>query len=510
MPLLNLSWLPTPTFFRYNVTRPYPFPWFAPVAMVGGLVFTVLFSVLNYALNGFDMVSVEYPEPQTGNPDATWYERFAALQTNSMQANCSPVQFPVNSQFFTNQSGLTYTLSAIWNSETGNSKDYQPLLSYYDEPLEDCFVSLLQVDIEEMDRTGAQVAGAGWGAVARAYVTCSLKHTGGGTTNINLTTSYEAVGPTFSELVGPQQFVATNQHLRASLWWGESLLSARWANLSQTLSNTWPAENEIPPRKWLTQSLRNDSILSILDADFFNLWYNIYYDQSTTTTAGNITNAVLTSPVPASGAIAGIEDGEVGVYNGAPILSGVDSLGKILYSAVMVDLGQVKQPTASNMLLDAEALQSFSSEVQFVQQAGVSYIPGPATADYETLRDKTGNLTTTPSVISTIYTCQIPKRKPIGSLILSILIADLVFLQAAWTFYGFVSGLFVKDKHYPNYCEGCLKLAAMRNENVLLGDIESPRTSRPHSSRLVSSSSGTQLLLHSGHYRSVSPSGPLD
>ena len=222
--------------FKYNVSRPYPFRWFTPVAILGGLVLTVLFSVLNFALNGFELVPYVYDQP----PDqpAAWYQRFSVLQGNSLQANCSVANFPLNSQFFTNQSGLTYTLSAIWTRGENGTVEYAPTLSYDNEVLQNCSVFLVQVEIEELDRTANQVNTAAWGAIVRAFSTCSIQDKTGAITYLNLTAPYETIQQSYTALIGPQVFVATNQYKRASLWWGESLLSAWWANVSASLMYT--------------------------------------------------------------------------------------------------------------------------------------------------------------------------------------------------------------------------------------------------------------------------------
>lgn len=52
--------------FSYNLTRPYPFRWFTPVVIVGFVVFTVVFSFLNFVSTGYTLV-VE----QSSNPNAT-------------------------------------------------------------------------------------------------------------------------------------------------------------------------------------------------------------------------------------------------------------------------------------------------------------------------------------------------------------------------------------------------------------------------------------------------------
>ena len=41
------------SFFSYTLTRPYPFRWFTWVAVLGGLLFTVFFSFVNIAADGY-------------------------------------------------------------------------------------------------------------------------------------------------------------------------------------------------------------------------------------------------------------------------------------------------------------------------------------------------------------------------------------------------------------------------------------------------------------------------
>ena len=102
--------------------------------------------------------------------------------------------------------------------------------------------------------------------------------------------------------------------------------------------------------------------------------------------------------------------------------------------------------------------------------------PGPAHDSYEALKDHTGPLNTSTAVISTKYLCQVPKRKSTGTLLLSILVADLVFMQALWKMFELctVAWLAHKDPKgrkrssvrvdeaqrlmlvvIANYCSGC-------------------------------------------------------
>jgi hypothetical protein len=44
-----------PSLFTYSVSRPYPYRWFTPVSLGGGLLFLALFSWLNFVATGFEL-----------------------------------------------------------------------------------------------------------------------------------------------------------------------------------------------------------------------------------------------------------------------------------------------------------------------------------------------------------------------------------------------------------------------------------------------------------------------
>lgn len=124
------------------------------------------------------------------------------------------------------------------------------------------------------------------------------------------------------------------------------------------------------------------------------------------------------------------------IFNTVPnIWLPTDAMAKSMYSAVMTDLGQTTGPI---ILLNATALQFYTVNMTYLTTHIANAIPGPAKESYSALANQTGPLETSPSVILTKYFCQIPIRKSTGSLILSILIADLVFLQALWQIFNFI------------------------------------------------------------------------
>ena len=42
--------------FGYNVSRAYPYPWFTWVVIIGGVLATALFSVINLAADGYELM----------------------------------------------------------------------------------------------------------------------------------------------------------------------------------------------------------------------------------------------------------------------------------------------------------------------------------------------------------------------------------------------------------------------------------------------------------------------
>ena len=134
------------------------------------------------------------------------------------------------------------------------------------------------------------------------------------------------------------------------------------------------------------------------------------------------------------------------------IWEAADVLAKAAYSTVLTDLGQVS--ASPNILTDSEYLTYFTSNFSEARHEIANAYPGPATQAYGT--EGTGSLGTTPSVISTKYLCQVPQRKSGSNLFVSVLVADLVFLQAVWFLFKFgVDVLFLRGKPGANHCQGC-------------------------------------------------------
>jgi hypothetical protein len=133
----------------------------------------------------------------------------------------------------------------------------------------------------------------------------------------------------------------------------------------------------------------------------------------------------------------------------------VDRLAKSFESTILTDLGQVDAKL--NVLVDAELLQQYTYEfAEWDSHRDRRWRGTPARKDFQTLRHKTGPLVVRRSTLAINYLGQIPKRKPLADLLISVLVADLVFLQALWLLFTLGMGYWLKSRdERSEYCLGC-------------------------------------------------------
>lgn len=130
-----------------------------------------------------------------------------------------------------------------------------------------------------------------------------------------------------------------------------------------------------------------------------------------------------------------------------------DAFTKVFYSVILADLGQ--QNTSSNLLINPSALAAFSGIVGKQGLGSQDLQAGPARIRFKESDDY--KLSITPSFFFTEYLCQTPTLKSAGSLILSVLVADLVFLNAAWVLLNWFAVKKLEGaKPTVHYCDGCV------------------------------------------------------
>jgi hypothetical protein len=160
--------------FRYPITRAYPYAWFPWVVYIGGICVIVLFSILNFAANGY-ILTVHYTNDYNGTiAMKTWAQKLAF--NGRVTASCQPQNLQVHSQFYTDKLALVYGLENIWVEEERQGKVVTlPSLQYANNPLRDCSIPLIQLDLSQGDgRNAAQLGWSPWGLTA---LVCSFAPT---------------------------------------------------------------------------------------------------------------------------------------------------------------------------------------------------------------------------------------------------------------------------------------------------------------------------------------------
>ena len=433
--------------FNYNVTRPYPFPWFTPVAVIGGIVLIVLLSFMNFVQNSYAL-AVEY----SGDPNITintgiWFQNWPSYLTSSVRPVCEPANIPVNSQFFTNQTALTYTLTSVFNGSHHDS-EASPSLTYYNNVLENCNITQLELSFDgSSSKSWAVYSQATWTIDVYAFATCGIWGPSGYTL-FNLTAMFDPIVEVGS-VPGSTSFVSRSTMNRASLYWAEALLSANWVDVVTRLYSRTSSYLQLQKGAvWMKQSKNVSDIDSL---EFFDMRYNFYTNNASLGSVYIWDNSSTVAYFVSQG-----KDRPPQVW------LEVDRLAKSMYTAVLADLGQTNSSRGPSLVNNQTRLQHYTSNFSSITERSAIYRPFYTpleSEDYDTRKreGKTGPLKFSPSVISTKYLCQVPKLKTGGDIFISVLLADLVLLSAAWHLYTFgVEWLLLHRRPSTNYCQGCL------------------------------------------------------
>ena len=281
------------SFFSYNVQRSYPFRWFTPVAIVGGIILIVLISFANFVASGYELTTVYSSDPSAID-NGLWFKNWPEWLRNNINATCEPANLPVGSQFFTNQTALAYTMSSINTTKDGGSTT-SPSLPYLDNVLKHCEVLNITMDFScSQLQNPTQIASSACTIDVRAYSMCTFDGPNGLTT-FNCSSLYNPVQSWFSS--GSSSLIDINASSRASIWWAQQLLLAYWFDtllvVFETL-NPWDNGNfsDYNADKDILQGAanfyRHEGQEDIAELDFFDLWFEFTALKTTTFYSTNI------------------------------------------------------------------------------------------------------------------------------------------------------------------------------------------------------------------------------
>ncbi|KAJ3548628.1 hypothetical protein NM208_g910 [Fusarium decemcellulare] len=435
------------SFHSYNLTRPYPYRWFSPIALIGGIIATVLFSLLNVASQGY----VQYTESTT-NPNATladkgWLGGWPSFLVGT-QMSCERSSFVLQSQIYTNNTALPFKVQRVWRADENGEEMDLGTLEYYNQPLQWCNVTRIFTEFDiRTSRSSSQIAMIPVGGSVTGETRCYFE-TEDGRTYLELLVIYDPVASTQNSM---RYFVYSNQTRQANLYWANSIMRYYWADVMWKFA----AANKENEDKWINGNVEfrprhfrpgetkftEDEIMDKGD-DFFQVGCFLNQDANPDVVGhfdwcqqNNVTD--LNSKAKNNGSLYMPE-----FWTSANILS------KAMYFAILADLGRDDE-YMPNLLSRPKLLERFTQGLTKTQEklnnrsAFTWGIGGGVSNHSFTASDFPDvDLTVTPSVLSSSYLCKVRKIKSPLSLIISVLVADIVLLSSLWRTYVWVVDTF--------------------------------------------------------------------
>lgn len=425
--------------------------------IVGGIIFTILFSVINLATNGYYLKTIYATDPNTTIAQKEWFTDVPWSWGDKLKPTCLAQNIPIGYQFFTTNSGLSYTLESVSQyNATSNETVRFPSLQYLNQNLQGCHIDNVVLYMKKADQSkNGYSAWWSWDDSSAAATARCMIYTEGGPVNVTFSTTYKT---------SPKQFDYTisnnyNSNTSSSMWWGTRLLNLYWSStLVEMASALYPTNDTVwssTPIWTKGQMTFTPNITTDIKAyEFFGLRY--FFLAGDASLINDLIDLNLMYNNRDNTAFSG------------PLTEGL-TWAKIMYSMILTDLGEIRAP---NLLLDSSLLQwalQYPGDIfredlnnmacsrddcdyDWINYMGIA-APGldpsdrdhqtPMNQSYNAFKDLMGQLGTKKATIYLQYACSVPERKDTGTLFLAVLIADLVFLQVMWAVLNFIAGLVV-------------------------------------------------------------------
>ena len=315
----------------------------------------VLLSVMNFVQNSYVLITTYVDNPNATVTSGIWFQRWPSYLTSGVRPTCEPANLPVNTQFFTNQSGLTWTLTSIFNNDDGSSA--LPSMPYLSNHFQACVIREIRMEYDSTPEQDVIVQqNSAWDIELRSFVTCSILGPSG-YTHFNATASFNSLMP--YAVPGQSSFVARDATGRSSMYWSEALLSSYWVLAVKEIwtvsAQMWQKYN-IKFGKGVVTLYQSTDQTDITELDFFDMQFDFLQKEPQGYGYTGILNSL---------------EFYLKANNNTSIphiWSSVDKLAKAMYSATLADLGQLHMPPQSSLVVDPTVLQNFTADFNDTMQ----------------------------------------------------------------------------------------------------------------------------------------------
>lgn len=446
--------------FTYNITRPYPYTWFSPTAIIGGIVLTALFSTLNFFATAYTMVPFTTQDPVKVE-HGRWSSPLGRLFMSKTQPNCESAMVSIGSSYSTNHGLLSYQVTAAQVFPSDYDSSFYRTFPYHAQSFHDCTVdSLLVVFRTWYDRPVPQVNVSDWGITLQARVLCHAKGS-----KQSIFTDSLARYDMIDSSTTPIAYAFNGADI--GYYWARSLLQAFYLETLIALANQTVQQSDAEGRSpqynlssgyveiGLGQKPK-EGAQGTRDENFFNRISWTFFDHS-----------------KGEKFMGSADTGFQTLIHDATwpnIWSPLDRLAKAMYNAVLIDHELSDQTSRDWAGYNEQSLRYWTANYsniisQSAKNVRIEILGGPGelvayggrfSSSGRTHMD-IGQARYAPATMAITYACQKPQPKSPLNIFISILVADLVLLRAAWSLYNLIVGYYLKDRHpESNVCDDCL------------------------------------------------------
>ncbi|KAI1313525.1 hypothetical protein F5Y03DRAFT_405113 [Xylaria venustula] len=389
--------------FSYAPKRDYPYKWLTPL----------VYELVAIPADDISVLQAKYS-------DSSSLLKFLCRNSN---VSCDYTTLPVNSEIFTKNYALPYTIRRVWQQYDNGTIENQDALPYREHALNDCNVTSVGIFIN--------------GKYSQS-VLLSARSRKNPKTHFNIEGTYNLVDDDIPDFL-------KNTTSSPSLLWGQSLLQLYYLVTSHAYYNASGSSPWGPPANLYSGyiNLTRQSTASVggpdevLSDDFFNVYCTTEYNVCNNTT------------IPSLSQGAGAGAGDYGSPYPTNYLARDKHPGQ----------GNVKNITVPNMLADASLLANLTRNVTNeanawleLQNSGVRHGSTERLDTSLAIKSFDPSVTVAPalgvntSYFSTSYICQIPMLKPAGTRFIAILSSSLILLHTIWNIFWFVFNWIVLDR----------------------------------------------------------------
>jgi hypothetical protein len=446
--------MPATSFFTYPVTRKYPakFTW---IILAGGAILITFFTFVAVAGNAYQLETYYTNDYNATIANKTWYQRQAFSWATDLETTCQPTLLTIGGDHTTTNQGFHYAIGSFHHE--GNSSNIPLTASYRNGSLNNCEVREIVIELVRKDENRLPRNFWSWGSTyARSTTECTMA-TDDGPLKVNFTSELPTA---LRRREITDAFLSLNDTAHPGRYIGAQILGSWYIQISVAMGYSAPGElDDVNAASWGsgTVTLTRSDVTDYKSLDFFYCdtgfnddggglsWMHPpntiqhWYDQWTPEAAQNNYDASMPN-----------------------ISLVVDAFAKTYYSLLLSDFNTTEETKATNALSTSEGIE-YLQTVNDTDLANVRSIFGDKGGG--AIGRSTNNLTNLNqpldfaqhTTLFSRYLCSIPKQKSTFKLLFAVVLADIVFLNACWTVFGWIATWWLgRTDPHAEHCIGCV------------------------------------------------------